>query len=148
MQKPSFVRGLLKKWCVLFGYSISSVAHLFEILCILEIDEDGVLFEEAFFEYAVDHVFFGEWSFFDQDLLDHIAHDARLVAPFSQCVVAAANEHEACVLDELIVSGCHMRLLAKGILDRLCHFAEVHRRAMLAHDKEGVVLDTARLDVL
>lgn len=111
----------------ILNWAIFLILILLEVFRILKIDENSVLFEVALLEDLFDNLFLSEWALTLEDLLDHVADDARLVSPLAERVHAAADEHEASILDELVVTGCRVTLLEEGISDSLGYFTEVHR---------------------
>ena len=109
---------------------------------VLQVDGNRCVFHIALAFDAFDDFFACQRTFTLEYTCDDVAHDPWLVAPFLECVESAADEYEASVLDELIMSRCGVSLTPEKLLNTLGDLREVHWGAVAF---EGEVCKIARI---
>src|SRR3989344_5666785 len=128
--------------CLLrFAHPVGAALVALEQALVLQIDQDGVVLEEALLLNGLDDLRGLHRALLFQDSGDDLLRGARLVTMLRKAIHAAAHQHEAAVLDEFVVDGGGNRQagVQLGVVDEARDILEMHRLLLfLQHDVDAV----------
>src|SRR3989338_1618194 len=112
------------------------------MLLVLQIDDNGVFFDIAFFEDFINNLVFGKRAVLLKNTANDVFHNAACVSPFGQSIESPSDKNESRVFYKLIVSCRDVSLFAEKFFNGFGNLRKVNRRPMLSNNQKSVISNT------